>query len=298
MNNIEQRVVYHLQTLQLLEKLKFVQDVTNGWIEPHAYTVYFGTSNPNKIDEFNSWLKICDPALLNLFNTYFEFKIMDVVPDVDECGTTFIENSTLKALEFQKYIEETQELYIPPLVLSDDSGIVIPILGDNSPSVQSAYYSKLNNNRQIADQYIQDHGLTNLGQLITDVEGKDRDYLINKVCVLVNLHKLPNAILPSPAHFVSAVTLATYHKNIITNAGYLYGYVNTQEQDMLKDDISYLKGLNADFGYNSIFNLYNYDKHSEYTLLSSVPLDVRLEWNHRSIAISNTLLDFLIQEIT
>ena len=54
------------------------------------------------------------------------------LPEVDETGTTFLENATLKAVEISKQV--------PGLILSDDSGLEVDAL-NGSPGVYSARYS-------------------------------------------------------------------------------------------------------------------------------------------------------------
>lgn len=54
------------------------------------------------------------------------------LPAVDETGTTFLENATLKAVEISQQV--------PGLVLSDDSGLEVDALGGD-PGVYSSRYS-------------------------------------------------------------------------------------------------------------------------------------------------------------
>ena len=54
------------------------------------------------------------------------------LPSVEETGTTFMENATLKAVEISKQV--------PGLVLSDDSGLEVDALG-GAPGVYSSRYA-------------------------------------------------------------------------------------------------------------------------------------------------------------
>lgn len=54
------------------------------------------------------------------------------LPEVEETGTTFLENATLKAVEISKLVDG--------LVLSDDSGLEVDVL-NGEPGVYSARYS-------------------------------------------------------------------------------------------------------------------------------------------------------------
>lgn len=66
-----------------------------------------------------------------------EYDITDLkshpeLPSVEETGTTFLENATLKAVEISKRV--------PGLVLSDDSGLEVDTLG-GAPGVYSSRYA-------------------------------------------------------------------------------------------------------------------------------------------------------------
>jgi XTP/dITP diphosphohydrolase len=54
------------------------------------------------------------------------------LPDIEETGTTYLENATLKAEHYSKFIDA--------LVLADDSGLGVHAL-DNRPGVHSARYA-------------------------------------------------------------------------------------------------------------------------------------------------------------
>lgn len=68
------------------------------------------------------------------------------IPDIAETGETFEENARIKALEISKHLRES-------LVLSDDSGLVVPALGGR-PGLFSARFagedaSDLDNRRKL-----------------------------------------------------------------------------------------------------------------------------------------------------
>lgn len=68
-----------------------------------------------------------------------EYKVSDLksypdLPEVEETGTTFLENAALKALEISRQVDG--------LVLSDDSGLEVDALG-GEPGVYSARYAKM-----------------------------------------------------------------------------------------------------------------------------------------------------------
>ena len=62
------------------------------------------------------------------------------LPEVDETGTTFLENATLKAVEISEQV--------PGMVLSDDSGLEVDALA-GAPGVYSARYAGEGSNDEI-----------------------------------------------------------------------------------------------------------------------------------------------------
>ena len=67
------------------------------------------------------------------------------LPDIEENGTTFLHNATLKAAHYSKFIEG--------LVLSDDSGLSVHAL-DGRPGIHSARYaaSAEERNKRLLDE--------------------------------------------------------------------------------------------------------------------------------------------------
>ncbi len=82
------------------------------------------TGNAHKTEE------IC--ALLGDGYEVCDLKSYPHLPAVEETGTTFLENATLKAVEISRQV--------PGLVLSDDSGLEVDALG-GAPGVYSARYA-------------------------------------------------------------------------------------------------------------------------------------------------------------
>ncbi|MGC6426867.1 MAG: RdgB/HAM1 family non-canonical purine NTP pyrophosphatase [Akkermansiaceae bacterium] len=88
-----------------------------------AQTIIVATRNAHKVQEIRDIL------------TGFDVKDLSVLedpPEVEETGTTFLENATLKALAMSKLTDA--------LVLSDDSGLEVDSLG-GEPGVYSARYA-------------------------------------------------------------------------------------------------------------------------------------------------------------
>ena len=81
------------------------------------------TTNPGKIREFRL-------ALQDLHDWSIE-PLPAGILEIEESGTTFIENATLKAVHYSRFVQG--------LALADDSGLSVTALG-NRPGVWSARY--------------------------------------------------------------------------------------------------------------------------------------------------------------
>ncbi|MGQ0613282.1 MAG: RdgB/HAM1 family non-canonical purine NTP pyrophosphatase [Planctomycetaceae bacterium] len=84
--------------------------------------ILLGTKNPHKIEEVRAILRPLGVAVA----------VAVALPDVEEVGATFRENAALKALAYAEYCGAP--------ALADDSGLVVPALGDE-PGVRSARYA-------------------------------------------------------------------------------------------------------------------------------------------------------------
>ena len=71
-------------------------------------------------------------AILGAGYVVSDLKAHPELPEVEETGTTFLENATLKAVEISKQVEG--------LILSDDSGLEVDALG-GEPGVYSSRYA-------------------------------------------------------------------------------------------------------------------------------------------------------------
>jgi len=136
--------------------------------------IIVASSNKGKIKEIKEFLGEAYP--------YTDF----IEPiEIEESGKTFKENAIIKAKEIQKY-------FLNDIVLADDSGISVPVLG-NAPGIYSARYAG---------------------------EGaSDKDNL-NK---LINELKKRN-IKKTPAFYTAAIAIATPY-GIYTTHGFMYGDV-------------------------------------------------------------------------
>ena len=82
------------------------------------------TGNSHKTDEIR--------AILGAGYVVSDLKAHPELPEVEETGSTFLENATLKAVEISKQVDG--------LILSDDSGLEVDALG-GEPGVYSSRYA-------------------------------------------------------------------------------------------------------------------------------------------------------------
>ena len=88
--------------------------------------IVLATSNQGKVKEFQSWI-----------DEYEVVPFSDVMApfEIEETGTTFKENALIKARAVYEKLDDKSHI-----VLSDDSGISVPILG-GIPGIYSARYA-------------------------------------------------------------------------------------------------------------------------------------------------------------
>lgn len=117
--------------------------------------ILIATANAHKVEEFKEMLEPLGYQVKSL-------KDLDQKIDIDETGTTFEENSMIKAM--------TLHNALGCAVMADDSGIMVDAL-DGAPGVYSARFMGENTSYDIKNQYI-----------IDQVEGKGRG--AQYVCVI------------------------------------------------------------------------------------------------------------------
>ena len=125
--------------------------------------IILATSNRGKIREIKAFLKDYEVKGFDEVLTPFE---------IDETGSTFKENALIKARAVFKALDDKNAI-----VLADDSGISVPILG-NEPGIYSARYA--------------------------GIEASDKDNLAKLIATL----KYKN-IAKTPAFYTAAIALAT-----------------------------------------------------------------------------------------
>jgi XTP/dITP diphosphohydrolase len=89
-------------------------------------SIVLATQNPGKVAELRSLLGGSQIHILGLSD------LEDSFPEPDETGETFLDNATIKAVEYAKLTGRPS--------LADDSGLVVDALGDK-PGVISSHYA-------------------------------------------------------------------------------------------------------------------------------------------------------------
>ncbi len=89
-------------------------------------TIVLATQNPGKVEELRSLLAGSPINILGLSD------LDDSFPEPDEIGNTFIDNATIKAIEYAKMTDS--------YCLADDSGLEIDAL-DGKPGVISSHFA-------------------------------------------------------------------------------------------------------------------------------------------------------------
>ena len=102
-------------------------------------TIVVATNNQHKLQEYKEILKPLGFKILSL-------KDLDIIDDVEETGTTYAENSQIKARSFA-----TRKRKVP--FLADDSGIEIAAL-DNQPGIYTHRFLSGFSSRKNAFEYI------------------------------------------------------------------------------------------------------------------------------------------------
>lgn len=92
----------------------------------------YGTGNKGKVKQVRDYIKTT-----NIDLDIVPVKELGFNKDIEENGTTFEENSLIKAKEIKKYCVENN---IEGIIITDDSGICIEEL-DDRPGIYSARYA-------------------------------------------------------------------------------------------------------------------------------------------------------------
>ncbi|MGB9464518.1 MAG: RdgB/HAM1 family non-canonical purine NTP pyrophosphatase [Candidatus Acidiferrum sp.] len=100
--------------------------------------LFLASSNPGKLEEFRALAPAGAPGMTDVIEARTEIELLpgfDSLPVFNEDAPTFAENAAGKALHYSRLGDG--------LVLADDSGLLVPVLG-GAPGVHSARYAGLN----------------------------------------------------------------------------------------------------------------------------------------------------------
>ncbi|MDR0407448.1 MAG: RdgB/HAM1 family non-canonical purine NTP pyrophosphatase [Campylobacteraceae bacterium] len=142
--------------------------------------IILATSNKGKIKEFKEYMR--DFEVLSYGEVMDEFEI-------EESGKTFKENALIKARVIFEKLKDKDVI-----VISDDSGISVPLL-DNNPGIYSARYAGLPSNAN-----------KNLELLVENLKEKN--------------------VQTTPAFYTACIGLVTKHGEFSVH-GWMHGYATT-----------------------------------------------------------------------
>jgi len=126
--------------------------------------IILASHNTGKVTEFKQMLADYEVEVLSLVDVNY-------LEEIEETGTTFIENARIKA-------EAIAKMYPDAIVVADDSGLAVNVL-DGAPGVYSARYAGMDAN---AD--------TNIDKLLSELNGVSTDNRNARfVCVLVVMYQ-------------------------------------------------------------------------------------------------------------
>lgn len=149
------------------------------------------SQNKGKIKEFNSIFEKYDFAVISRDEAGLPHD------DVEENGTTFEENSMIKAQAIRKMIVDGSfDEYIDSPIIADDSGLMVDALG-GAPGVFSARYA-----------------------------GEDNDAAANNAKLLSELRDVPEE--KRTAHFVTVITMLYPDGRTLVARGECHGIIATE----------------------------------------------------------------------
>jgi hypothetical protein len=185
--------------------------------------------------------------------------------------------------------------------MAEDSGLVVPSLNGGEPGVISARYFETHFRSypegtfaealRFRDEVI----LSNENGLLS-VREKDAADFLNKVMLLHRLREdwIEGLDICVPASFCTVTTISSAAEGVI--AAYGFGAMPGQvivPAGFSPADRKNLRALHNDFGYNSVF--YVDRPNGDTVVLSDVPVDERMRWNHRSASITRAILQLLLR---
>jgi XTP/dITP diphosphohydrolase len=167
------------------------------------HTLVLATHNPNKVKEYQELLSPLGYKVLSA-------KDLGIVDEPEENGTTYQENSFIKAKALRSKV--------PYPVIADDSGIEIAALGEHFPGLYSARWAKEigNGDYAVVDQ-----------KVIQMLQGaKDRSAAYHCcICLLENITRKP--------HFFEGICSGHILTEMKGNHGFGYDPIFHDDEDNL-----------------------------------------------------------------
>jgi XTP/dITP diphosphohydrolase len=120
--------------------------------------IVLASNNEHKLKEFKKILK--DYEVVSLSDIGF-------IDDIEETGSTFLENALLKANAIRDFLGTNNK----SIIIADDSGLCVDSIG-GEPGIYSARYAGEHDDQ------------ANRDKLIKDLEGKDKSAYFNCTIVL------------------------------------------------------------------------------------------------------------------
>ncbi len=153
----------------------------------------FVSTNKNKLTELNEIFHGSKFKVLGLND-------LGIKPlDIDENGTTFSENATLKVLAYKHLTS------LP--IIADDSGLIVDYLGKDFPGIQSHRYALTFSSQQECNKYVANKALNSPCHFICSISLLYNDKIYNfqgKVDGRITQEKGANGFGYDPIFFVEA----------------------------------------------------------------------------------------------
>ena len=250
------------------------------------FRLAFATTNPNKLKEFIEYTKT--DKVFKTFKNCFKVKdsILERV-DVPEGEFSFAYNAGLKSKFYSKE-------YKGSMILSEDSGIIVPCLGFY-PGVISARHGKTLESLEMMEEFYSEKQMDILSTLPDDS--------FNNMVLLTKIYKhyeSTNEYMPLTVNAILSTTasLSIDGKEIANHTGTINGVIFTSYMKSFASDKSdnnfhrIVSTLNG-FGYNPIFKVrLNHDS-AKFVSLE----ETENAFIHRRNAFNQVLLDLLYKTI-
>jgi len=161
-------------------------------------TIILATQNPGKVSELRSLLGGSQIHILGLSD------LEDSFPEPDETGETFLDNATIKAVEYAKLTGRP--------CLADDSGLVVDALGGKPGVISSHYAFDGQADGPAAELSREQRDSKNLDRVLDELELVDlEDRSARFVCVMVLADPDGSILATSEGTFEGRIGLPVDH---------------------------------------------------------------------------------------